>query len=183
MKLSYKYHTCDVPVGLLRCLKRRMRWVRAAGCIVSDDSGNLLLIRRNGRYDLPKGKVEPGETLRQAAIRETLEETGIQVVSCPDAAASLSTFGFQLSTPIKTYHIYNLYGGWHLKQTSWFAARAAGVRPQGTPQGEEGITDILWVSPDQWHQLLNSSYGTLRTLSRSQEVKKSRSQEVKKSRS
>ncbi len=192
MKLSYKYHTCDVPVGLLRCLKRRMRWVRAAGCIVSDDAGNLLLIRRNGRYDLPKGKVEPGETLRQAAIRETLEETGIAVKNGERRTENgelccrtqkFSVLSSQFSVPIKTYHIYNLYGGWHLKQTSWFAARAAGVRPQGTPQGEEGITDILWVGPDQWHQLLNSSYGTLRTLSRSQEVKKLMSQEVKKSRS
>ena len=75
MKLSYKRITIDVPLCVLRCLKRKMRWVRAAGCVVQDEGGNLLLIRRNGRWDLPKGKVEPGETLLQAATRESNEET------------------------------------------------------------------------------------------------------------
>ena len=70
MKVSYKYHTFDLPLRWLRCLKRRMRWVRAAGCVVHDDAGNMLLILRNGRWDLPKGKVESGETLLQAALRE-----------------------------------------------------------------------------------------------------------------
>ena len=68
MKLSYKRLTLNVPIALVRCLKRRMRYVRAAGGIVADDSGRLLLILRNGRWDLPKGKVEPGETLLQGAM-------------------------------------------------------------------------------------------------------------------
>ena len=63
MRLSYKYHTFVVPQCLLQLLKRRMRYVRAAGGIVTDDAGNRLLIHRNGRWDLPKGKVEQGETL------------------------------------------------------------------------------------------------------------------------
>lgn len=155
MKLSYKYHTFDVPLCLLRLLKRRMRWVRAAGGIITDDAGDMLLIRRNGRWDLPKGKVEPGETLLQAALREVEEETGISVSSV--------LVGSKL--PTKTYHIFNLYGGWHLKQTSWFAMHADGHHPQGTAQQEEGITDVVWVSPTEWHSRLQSSYGTLRTLS------------------
>ena len=153
MKLSYKYLTINVPLSLLRCLKRRMRWIRAAGCVVCDADGNRLLMLRNGRWDLPKGKVEPGETLLQAALRETLEETGIAV---QPATRTL---------PIKTYHIFNLYGGWHLKQTSWFEAHTGDVRPAGTPQGEEGITLTAWVTPDEWHRRLGTSYGTLKTLS------------------
>ena len=153
MKLSYRYHTFSIPLCLLRLLKRRMRYVRAAGCVVSDAEGNRLLIRRNGRWDLPKGKVEPGETLLQGALRETLEETGIEALPQPPFR------------PLKTYHIFNLYGGWHLKQTSWFAATTAGRRPQGRPQGDEGITETAWVSPDEWHRHLQSSYGTLKTLS------------------
>ena len=69
MKLSYKYHTWNVPIWLLRLLKRRMRWIRAAGGIVTRDDGKMLLILRNNRWDLPKGKVEAGETLLQAALR------------------------------------------------------------------------------------------------------------------
>lgn len=156
MKLSFRRLTLCLTPRLLHRLKGRMRWVRAAGCVVSDPEGNLLLIRRNGRWDLPKGKVEAGETLCQAALRETLEETGIPVHLADPRLA-----------PLKTYHIYNLYGGWHLKQTSWFAARCAGVKPLGQAQQEEGITGVVWVSPDEWRRRLRRSYGTMRILSRS----------------
>ena len=161
MRLSYKYHTFVVPPCLLRLLKRRMRYVRAAGGIVTDDAGNRLLIHRNGRWDLPKGKVEQGETLLQAAIRETEEETGIR------AEVGSSNLRPPTSDLIKTYHIFNLYGGWHLKQTAWFPLHADGVMPAGSPQHEEGITAVEWVDPKEWHRRLHTSYGTLRTLSRS----------------
>lgn len=153
MKLSYKRCRADVPVGVLRCLKRRMRWVRAAGCVLQDEAGHLLLIRRNNRWDLPKGKVEAGETLLTAALREANEETGLGVHALPGASPIL-----------KTYHIYNLYGGWHLKQTTWYNARCAGVEPAGSPQREEGITDVVWVAPDVWRRRLQKSYGTLKTV-------------------
>ena len=156
MKLSFRRLTLCLTPRLLHRLKGRMRWVRAAGCVVSDPEGNILLIRRNGRWDLPKGKVEAGETLCQAALRETLEETGIHVHLADTRLA-----------PLKTYHIYNLYGGWHLKQTSWFAARCADVKPLGQAQHEEGITGVVWVSPDEWRRRLRRSYGTMRILSRS----------------
>jgi 8-oxo-dGTP pyrophosphatase MutT (NUDIX family) len=149
MKLSYKYHTFNVPLWLLRLLKRRMRYVRAAGGIVTAPDGTVLLILRNGRWDLAKGKVEAGETLLQAALREVEEETGI-------APAASGT------TPVKTYHLFNLYGGWHLKQTSWFPMTAE--KQAVNPQQEEGITDGCWVTPDEWHRRLSHSYGTLRTL-------------------
>ena len=81
MKLSYKYHTFNIPLRLLLLLKRHIVFVRAAGGIVSAPDGRMLLILRNGRWDLPKGKVEPGETLLQAALREVQEETGIHGLS------------------------------------------------------------------------------------------------------
>lgn len=169
MKLSYKYHTFDVPLWLLRTLKRRMRYVRAAGGIVTAPDGAMLLIQRNGRWDLPKGKVEAGETLLQAALREVGEETGIKCVSalsreCVSADAQDTKAITQLRNyAIKTYHIFNLYGGWHLKQTSWFPMTAE--KQHAVPQQEEGITDVVWVAPDEWYRRLQSSYGTLRTLS------------------
>lgn len=160
MKLSYKFHTFNVPLWLLRLLKRRMRYVRAAGGIVTAPDGTMLLILRNGRWDLAKGKVEAGETLLQAALREVEEETGI-------APAASGT------TPVKTYHLFRapkawLKGSnppphkWHLKQTSWFPMTAE--KQAVTPQQEEGITAGCWVTPDEWHHSLSLSYGTLRTL-------------------
>ena len=153
MTLSYKYLTLRVPVCVLQWLQRRMRYVRAAGGIVIAADGSMLLIRRNGRWDLPKGKVEAGETLLQAALREVEEETGI----APQPR------NYPAVQPIKTYHVFNLYGGWHLKQTSWFAMTAE--RKAAVPQQEEGITDVEWVAPDEWYRRLQQSYGTLRILS------------------
>ncbi|MBR0170851.1 MAG: NUDIX domain-containing protein [Bacteroidales bacterium] len=152
MKLSYRRHTFNVPLCFLRLLKRRMRYVRAAGGVVEASDGSLLAIVRNGRYDLPKGKVELGETLLQAALREVEEETGLKVLPAT-----------RNPQPTKTYHIYNLYGGWHLKQTSWFAMRADG-KPEVVPQLEEGITGGCWFSPDEWHSAMLHSYGTMRTV-------------------
>ena len=151
MILSYKHSTFRVPLRWLRCLKRRMRWVRAAGGVVEDGDGNLLLIRRNGRGDLPKGKVEDGETLRAAALREVEEETGVENI----------TAGRLI---VKTYHIYNLYGGWHLKQTSWYRMSVDDVAPATKPQCEEGITACRWMAPAEWRRQLRRSYGTMRTL-------------------
>jgi ADP-ribose pyrophosphatase len=52
--------------------------VEAAGGVVSNKNGEILFIRRMGKWDLPKGKIEKGESLEQAAIREVEEETGIR---------------------------------------------------------------------------------------------------------
>ncbi len=54
----------------------------AADCVVFDAQGRLLLIKRGrepfkGRYALPGGFVEIGETVEAAALRELKEETGI----------------------------------------------------------------------------------------------------------
>lgn len=162
MKLSYKYHIWNVPIWLLRLLKRRMRWIRAAGGIVTRDDGKMLLILRNNRWDLPKGKVEAGETLLQAALREVEEETGIKTKPLSHSA----------TRPLKTYHIFNLYGGWHLKQTSWFPMAVADSTAVGNPQQEEGITAVEWVTPDEWNRRLEGSYGTLRTLSETYKANK-----------
>jgi len=144
-----------------------MRYVRAAGGIITAPDGDMLLIRRNNRWDLPKGKVEPGETLLQAALREVEEETGVKAgigqwrVKRTQEQTPPTT---HYPLPTKTYHIFNLYGGWHLKQTSWFAMQAE--KQAATPQGEEGITEVVWVRPDEWHRRLSQSYGTLRTVAR-----------------
>jgi ADP-ribose pyrophosphatase YjhB (NUDIX family) len=55
------------------------------GALVHDDTGRLLVVRRArepaaGRWSVPGGRVEPGESDEQAVVREVLEETGLHVV-------------------------------------------------------------------------------------------------------
>src|SRR5436305_1647847 len=55
--------------------------VPAAGVLTVDDDGRLLLQRRRdtGQWAIPMGKMELGETPTACAVRETLEETGVEV--------------------------------------------------------------------------------------------------------
>jgi 8-oxo-dGTP diphosphatase len=64
------------------------RRIACVGAIVHDGTGRLLLIQRGhdpeaGRWSLPGGRVEPGETDAQALAREMLEETGLIVQAGP----------------------------------------------------------------------------------------------------
>lgn len=134
---------------LLHYLRDHYRCVKAAGGLVSSPDGYRLMILRNGRWDLPKGMVEPGETLSAAARREVREETGVE----PATVGPLI---------LKTYHIYDKYGGWHLKQTSWFAMTAP--RQETRPQTDEDIAQALWVDPATCRKRLLDSYASLRLL-------------------
>lgn len=128
------------------------KYIKAAGGVVSHSAepDRRLLIYRNEHWDMAKGKVEPGETLRQAAVREVEEETGLSIAQSNQLI-------------VKTYHIYNLYGGWHLKQTSWYSMQDSGSRAI-IPQQEEGITKAEWVSPQEFSQRLESSYSMMRLI-------------------
>lgn len=141
--------TCRPPREVAEYLHRRFRYVKAAGGLVRTEGGNCLMIYRDGRWDLPKGMVERGETLAAAALREVAEETGVR----PSPTVVLVA---------KTYHIYDKYGGWHLKQTSWFAMQAPAMQPR--PQSEEGITEALWVPAKVCLDRLSASYASLKVL-------------------
>ncbi|MEE1622615.1 MULTISPECIES: NUDIX domain-containing protein [Micrococcales] len=61
-----------------------MEIVLAASAVITDDAGRVLLVLRGtepekGRWSIPGGSVEPGETLAEAAAREAFEETGLRV--------------------------------------------------------------------------------------------------------
>ena len=126
--------------------------VEAAGGVAVDGLGRRLLICRNGRWDLPKGHREAGESLEACAARETEEETGVHVASV----------GGLLCT---TIHCYNLYGRWEMKHTSWFEMRAA----EGSvlrPQGEEGIVAAEWVDDAEVRRRIKMSFPTIREVFR-----------------
>ncbi len=64
------------------------RRIPCVGAIVRDEAGRLLLIQRGhdpeaGRWSLPGGRIEPGESDAQALVREMLEETGLTIEPGP----------------------------------------------------------------------------------------------------
>ena len=63
----------------------------------------------------------------------------------------------------KTYHIYNKYGGWHMKQTSWFAMYAI-EKQATTPQTIEDISQAVWVKKSDFESRLEQSYASLKLL-------------------
>lgn len=113
--------------------------IYAAGGLVQNPLKEILFIYRMGRWDLPKGKVEPGEKLNITALREVEEETGLRSV----------TLGSPIAT---TYHTYAERGVQRvLKHTHWFSMEYSGVE-QPQPQIEEGITDVAFKSMDEIRQ-------------------------------
>ncbi len=121
------------PKELFNQIKKKLKLIKAAGGLVQNEQGDYLFIFRNKKWDLPKGKVEKGERIKIAAVREVEEECGVKVEK------RKSLLG-------KTYHVYELNGEVILKQTSWYPMKVKGL-PKLVPQKEEGITTASWVSP------------------------------------
>lgn len=109
--------------------------MEAAGGYVRNAQGQLLVFYRRGSWDMPKGKIDAGETPEQAAVREVQEETGLQQLT-PGALLGHS------------YHTYPLKGERILKKTWWYAMRTTDT--QVVPQTEEDIEEIQWVDPATW---------------------------------
>ncbi len=105
--------------------------VEASGGLVFNEDEKLLAIFRRGHWDLPKGKLDSGETIEAAAVREVMEETGISDVSRHDLIGT-------------TYHSFrNRHGKRVMKISHWFLMTAPN---QATiPQTEEDIDKVEWV--------------------------------------
>lgn len=113
--------------------------IEAAGGIVTNPNKEILFIKRLSKWDLPKGKVEKGESLEQAALREVEEETGLRELILENFINN-------------TFHIYTERNGDRvLKTTYWFKMSYVG---SGTarPQLEEGITEVDWKSDSRIRQ-------------------------------
>lgn len=99
--------------------------------VVSPGNIDVLLIKRNNLWDLPKGKLEVGESVQACAVREVSEELGIPM---PSIICSLDA----------TLHTYELDDELIAKTTFWYLMYAA--EQSYKPQTEEGITEVKWVS-------------------------------------
>jgi 8-oxo-dGTP pyrophosphatase MutT (NUDIX family) len=137
----------DDVESLFKRFEELFKEVGAAGGVVRNDDGKILMIFRRGYWDLPKGKIDPGESEPEAALREVTEETGVDGLTLGEFICP-------------TYHIYREKKQRYLKKTYWYKMSTSenGVL---TPQAEEGIELAGWYNPED---LINGSKKTYQNI-------------------
>ena len=130
--------------------QKKFKIIEAAGGLVKNENGDTLWIYRHDKWDLPKGKLEKHENIREAAVREVEEECGINNI--------------ELIKPLETtYHIYFHKGKSVLKITHWFYMFAPQDQ-QLKPQYEEDITEVVWLDKEQEKKALLDTYDNIRLV-------------------
>lgn len=130
--------------------KARYKEIQAAGGVVLNNNGDVLLIKRQGKWDLPKGKKDDEEKLEGTAVREVKEECGVKNISLGDFIT-------------KSFHTYQIDGGRVLKTTHWFFMHLD-HEEEFKPQEEENITQV------QWFNIANLTLAELDTYNSIREV-------------
>ncbi len=146
----YVYHS-DPQKGWEE-FQSQFKVIEAAGGVVTNPSGEVLLIYRLGTWDLPKGKLNENEEPEEGAIREVREECGIPAPAILEKLPD-------------TFHTYRLKGKPVLKRTFWFSMKLESNAPL-TPQHDEDITEAIWCPLPEAKEKLNTSYSSLREMFR-----------------
>ncbi len=124
--------------------------IEAAGGMVLNTKGELLLMYRRGKWDMPKGKLDEGETIKACALREVKEETGLTHLKV----------GRKLQI---TYHTYAIKGKNVIKPSHWYFMKYDGNEVP-IPQTEEDITEVRWVNKKEAAQLIDDAYASIREI-------------------
>lgn len=128
-----------VMSGPPRSDRETIRAVSSGGTIIDDESRVLLLKRADEHvWCLPKGTVEPGESLEETAIREIREETGLDVQLL--GLAGRVEFSYHWPPRDVNYH----------REVAYFLARRTG----GRIHLEQGFDECRWASLDEALRLL-----------------------------
>ena len=118
----------------------------AAGGIVVNPNKEILWIFRRGFWDLPKGKLDPNETIEACAIREVMEETGISNLVLGDLI-------------LTTKHLYHdTYLNTEVEKTTYWYQMTTDTIQEGVPQSEEDIEAIAWVKKADLAPYLAKTY-------------------------
>jgi 8-oxo-dGTP pyrophosphatase MutT (NUDIX family) len=133
----------DLP-GLQKAFFKKFTIIQAGGGLVKNDENEALLIFRRGKWDLPKGKLDKGETLEECAVREVEEETGLKQI--------------QLLAPLViTWHTYHEGTKFILKESHWYSMKISGKQTL-VPQTEEDITEVRWVKPENFKEYYSTAF-------------------------
>jgi ADP-ribose pyrophosphatase YjhB (NUDIX family) len=121
--------------GLITDFKSLFKIIEAAGGVVFNENNEILFIFRRGFWDLPKGKIDKGESIEAAAIREVQEETGVSNIHLKGLITT-------------TYHIFEQKGKRILKPTYWYKMLTSDNNLM--PQAEEDIEKAVWMTKNDF---------------------------------
>lgn len=144
-KLNSVTIVVDFELRVKEVVKSYYTFINAAGGIVEKGS-KILMIHRLRKWDLPKGKVEKGESFMEAAMREVEEECNISVSPRKRICAS--------------YHTYSLGEKNILKKTVWYSMKCI-EDTHMKPAKEENIDEIRWMNHKELLHSLLDSYRSL----------------------
>ena len=147
------YIVCSDPAKAYAHFATQLTEVEAAGGVVAFGD-KILAMRRNGRWDLPKGHLEEGESIEQCAAREVAEECGLELEKIKVTAKIVAT---------RHFYYFPRTERWELKTTHWYAMSYNGTADTA-PQTEEGITEVEWIERNQMDAQFAESFGTIRTV-------------------
>ncbi len=128
-------------------LAKIFQFRQAAGGILLHDNA-IIIIERNGIPDLPKGHQESDESIEETAVREVVEETGLQLIKLKNKLG-------------ESLHCYWWNDHWVLKQTSWYSMVLEGAF-EPVPQSVEGISSVKKLQAHQLDGFLASTYRSIR---------------------
>lgn len=129
---------------------KNFKVIEAAGGIVQNDKKDILFIKRLGKWDLPKGKIEKNEKQQDCAVREVMEETGV-------------TNLFLKKKIGETYHVYDEYGKHYLKVSHWYHITCSSNQ-QLLPQTEENITETKWIKTLHIKEPMQNTYPSIKDI-------------------
>jgi len=124
----------------------------AAGGIVVNPNQEMLWIFRRGFWDLPKGKLNPNETIEACALREVMEETGISNLILGDLIKST------------THRYFDIYFNSEVEKTTYWYKMSIDKLQNGIPQTEEDIEAIAWVKKQDIEPYLAKTYDTIKEV-------------------
>jgi len=147
--------SCSLSEKMFHEIFENFTYLPAAGGVVLNNKEELLFIKKLDRWDLPKGKMEKGETPEKTALREVSEECGIghqKIVK-------------QLPSTIHLYRspFIKKDNNWVVKKTFWFEMSMK-EDERIMPQTEEGISAVQWFSCNHLKKVYDSTYRSLKVL-------------------
>jgi 8-oxo-dGTP pyrophosphatase MutT (NUDIX family) len=136
--------------ALQKAVWKKFTIIKAGGGVVLNDKNELLVIHRRGKWDLPKGKLDPGEKIEACALRETEEETGLKNITLKKLLCT-------------TYHTYDESGKHILKESYWYLMSAPNQKDL-SPQTTEDISVAKWIALENLEEIIANTYPSIKDV-------------------